>query len=593
MGQLYEQQPSPYAPSAGRGTQGISEGLSLNNTLPVAKPPLPTGPKPAPAPVDAAAPIAAEPSLDKMSDVDLELAISNGRTSDDPATIHRGLSAASIAEGRAGQLLGAEQDKKTLEEKTKKAEIDKQFAESQKDLTQKQQKILDSEHGSFAPTKETAKDIAGIFSLMTLATFGSGTVGKYHGMTALASLTGAMKGYKEGRDDLYKKEMDNYNKSLAEYTKHQENLLKQVELSQKLLSTDKEAAMSAAQAAIAMDTGGIASLKLRQGNYKEAIKILEHNLKTAEQAKKDADHLKETKRHNEEFEKIANRKIDIRLDNQGMKGELVTGPDGKMYRVVGNKLEEIEGSVPGMAKLGAPGKGAGISGTAAGQVERLTQSMTQVSGAIKSLASLPVTTTGPMFAEKNFNSIFTVPLSALNQKMSADSAQMLQTRMSGVARNLASLETGGAATGLVGLAQSIQDGVGIKGGAKLYVSLDKLAEMRRIVDDSARAVYASSKYTEDQKNLVRQNVEIVHTAIPFTQDDITNALKAAEGKSPKIPKEDKNLSFTEFVEKHGIGKTEEPVKKEGKQKAKPGEEVHVDANGNKAVKRNNAWVEVE
>ena len=62
---------------------------------------------------------------------------------------------------------------------------------------------------------------------MTLATFGSGTVGKYHGMTALASLTGAMKGYKEGRDDLYKKEMDNYNKSLAEYTKHQESLLKQ------------------------------------------------------------------------------------------------------------------------------------------------------------------------------------------------------------------------------------------------------------------------------------------------------------------------------------------------------------------------------
>jgi hypothetical protein len=220
--------------------------------------------------------------------------------------------------------------------------------------------------------------------------------------------------------------------------------------------------------------------------------------------------------------------------------------------------------------------------------------MTQVSGAIKSLASLPVTTTSPTLLEKNFNgSIFTAPLSVLNQKMSAESAQMLQTRMSGVARNLASLETGGAATGLVGLAQSIQDGVAIKSGAKLYVALDKLAEMRRIVDDSARAVYASSKYTEDQKALVRQNVEIVHSAIPFTQDDITNALKASEGKSTKIPKEARNLSFTEFVNKYGVGATEEPTQKSGKSKAKPGEEVHQDASGNKAVKRNGDWVEVE
>jgi hypothetical protein len=123
-------------------------------------------------------------------------------------------------------------------------------------------------------------------------------------------------------------------------------------LSQKLLSTDKEAAMSAAQAAIAMDTGGIASLKLRQGNYKEAIKILEHNLNTARQAKKDADNLEEKKAR----DKLTQQRISIQIDNQGKKGELVTGPDGKMYRVVGNKLEEIEGSVPGMNKLSAPGK---------------------------------------------------------------------------------------------------------------------------------------------------------------------------------------------------------------------------------------------
>jgi hypothetical protein len=333
---------------------------------------------------------------------------------------------------------------------------------------------------------------------------------------------------------------------------------------------DKDAGMAEMKRLAAIDNNGMVAMQVRAGRFDEAGKILGHTADAlekeqekraalAQRAAHDAEVLQAKKRHDEMMAELASQRISGRQEKYGAP---YIAPDGTAY-VQNPKtgvFEEAVGLPKGIQKVGTPGKGAGISGTAAGQVERLTQSMTQVSGAIKSLASLPVVTTGPMFAEKNFGSIFTAPLSALNQKISADSAQMLQTRMSGVARNLASLETGGAATGLVGLAQSIQDGVGIKAGAKLYVSLDKLAEMRRIVDDSARAVYASSKYTEDQKNLVRQNVEIVHTAIPFTQDDITNALHAAEGKSPKIPKEDRNLSFTDFVDKHGLGtKQEKPI----------------------------------
>lgn len=362
----YLEQPSPYAGNPGRGTQGISEGLSLNTSLPVPSAPLPTGPKPAPAPVAAApAPVAAapakpaEPSFDTMSDDELYRLSAMAKGSDDREVVARGLTAADLVEQRTNKQLGLLQDKKTLEEKTKKAEIDKDFAEKQRVLTEKQQKILDSEHGHFAPSKETAKDIASIFSIMTFATMGAGTVGKYHGMNALASLTGAMKGYKEGRDDVYKKEMDSYNKSLAEFGKHQEALLKQVELSQKLLSTDKDAAMSAAQAAIAMDTGGMAALKLRQGDYKGTMTILRHRLDAIDRAKKDADNLAEKKRESESRDRLAQQRINITLDRQDAKGELVTGADGTLYRVVGNKLEKIEGDTKGMTRLGTPGKTGG------------------------------------------------------------------------------------------------------------------------------------------------------------------------------------------------------------------------------------------
>jgi hypothetical protein len=185
------------------------------------------------------------------------------------------------------------------------------------------------------------------------------------------------------------------------------------------------------------------------------------------------------------------------------------------------------------------------SGAAAGQIERINNAISQVSGAIKNVADLPVITTTPLYGQKFFNSIFLAPLSVLNQTMDDSTTQMMQTRLVGVARNLATLETGGAATGLVGLQQSIQDGIAIPKGAKLYVALDKIGEMRRIVDDAARTALASNKYTPEQKALIKENLEIVHKSIPFTQDDVTAAVK--KGLDPKLTDSQKKLTFTEFA----------------------------------------------
>jgi hypothetical protein len=195
----------------------------------------------------------------------------------------------------------------------------------------------------------------------------------------------------------------------------------------------------------------------------------------------------------------------------------------------------------------------GAGGAVAGQVERMTNAMTQVSGAIQSVADLQITTTAPLFGQKDFKGLFTAPLSALNQKISKTTSQLLQGRMVGVARNLASLETGGAATGLAGLTDSIQAGISIPAGAKMHVALDRLAEMRRIVEDAGRAALSSSKYTEEQKQLIRENIKIVEKAIPFTLQDVVDAVNTTGGKSPKVPKEDQNLSFTQYVNKYGVG----------------------------------------
>ena len=184
------------------------------------------------------------------------------------------------------------------------------------------------------------------------------------------------------------------------------------------------------------------------------------------------------------------------------------------------------------------------SGKESPQATRVIQAFTQTADALQNVANLPITT-GPLFQQKQFGSLYTAPLSALNQKLSDDTSQMLQTRMTGVARGLAALESGGAATGLVGLTDSIEKGVFIPAGASLGVTLDKLGEMRRIVESSGKAQLNDPRLSPERKALIQQELDIVRTAIPFTQSDVDKAMKASK-KNP-------NVSFTEFATSKPVG----------------------------------------
>ena len=88
--------------------------------------------------------------------------------------------------------------------------------------------------------------------------------------------------------------------------------------------------------------------------------------------------------------------------------------------------------------------------------------------------------------------------------------------------------------------------------ALLAVPLDKLAEMRRIVEDSARTALSSKKYTPEQHALIKENLEIVRKVIPFDQGDIDKAVKTGSGKPGAVEGADKSLTFTEFAQKHAI-----------------------------------------
>jgi hypothetical protein len=401
----------------------------------------------------------------------------------------------------------------------------KKYGEEEKAARQAYEGKLEAEPlPAFVPTKDTMQDIAGLFSVISVIGALVGGSGKMAAQRAMGAMNGMMEGYRKGRADLYKQERNQFDANFKSMIQKHTEFRKEMEDAVKLAATNKEAGQAAAELAAAKAGSPIIQAMVRQGRLVDAYKTMDESQKGVNDAVK-----MEQKARAEEAKAEQHRADMVQRERQ---------------------QRETMAQRERLATMKAAG---GAGGAASGQIERMVNAMSQVSGAINSLAQLPVTTSSPVFGQKEFSGLFTAPLSVLNQKMSKETSQMMQDRLTGVGRNLASLETGGAATGLADLTKSIQAGVGIPAGAKLHVALDKLAEMRRIVEDAGRAALSSSKYTEEQKQLIRENIAIVEKAIPFTLQDVVDAVNTSGGKSPKVPKQDQNLSFTQYVNKYGVG----------------------------------------
>jgi hypothetical protein len=434
-------------------------------------------------------------------------------------------------EKRQGTELKAAKDVALAEYEQKGAELGIQSelagkkAEKQRELrTELQQEISGLEKQMFpAPerkmTQEDATSYAQLASVVATLGLMLGGGAKGSAKVALSAMNGMMKGWQAGRKDLWERESKTFEAELRKMKAQNDDVNRRIERAMKLMPLKRDEALSELEAASYISSQGILPKSLNTGNYRAALSTLQSmNKEFGALQQLQFKHAQEERRHQETL---------------ALRRQQIAAAQAKAQ--------------------------AKTSGAAAGAIERMTQSMSQVSGAINSLASLPVTTTGTVFGPSDFKGLFTVPLSALNNKISEETAQMLRTRMVGVARGLASLETGGAATGLVGLTQKIEQGVDIPAGTPVRVALDKLAEMRRIVEDSARAALKSDKYSESQKALIKENVQIVEHAIPFTQQDVLDSYLASQGKALKVPKKDRNISFTDFVTTYGLGKPKEPL----------------------------------
>jgi hypothetical protein len=115
------------------------------------------------------------------------------------------------------------------------------YANTQRQLTQDLDRRL-RPIPEFVPTQETARDIGMLGSLLMLA--GATLGGKARGgsLMAVQSMTGMMNGYRQGRQDLYQRERQNFETGVRQVQAQNQQLQEAFSRAQRLAQTDMDAA---------------------------------------------------------------------------------------------------------------------------------------------------------------------------------------------------------------------------------------------------------------------------------------------------------------------------------------------------------------
>lgn len=178
----------------------------------------------------------------------------------------------------------ARQQQKMIEA-TGERDVKKREADSVRGAQEGYQKQLETEPlPAFIPDKESAKDIAGLFSMVSVMGMLLGGGGKLNAMQALSAMNGMLEGHQKGRADLYKKQATEFDKNFKAMTKKHEEFRKKMEDAVKLAAVDKEAGMADAKMAAVESGSDIIKAMVDRGEIVRALKTLNDTVQGREAA---------------------------------------------------------------------------------------------------------------------------------------------------------------------------------------------------------------------------------------------------------------------------------------------------------------------
>ena len=314
---------------------------------------------------------------------------------------------------------------------------------------------------------QTKEGMMGLAALLPVAGTFFGGKGLTSATGAMQAMTGLVKGYQEGNQQRIAFEQKKYDDAIKEFDRHQQNIKTAFDMALKNAQTNQ----NAAQAKLKMDLYTLNSPMLAELVEKQGI------VKTAEANIQMIDNVAKMRLQHEE-------KVNIAREVAGLKSGTKIADAGKRM------INATAGAASGLEAI------AGIKGG---------------------------TTTGilPFLGTKE--GITSFLSTKAGRQLTSDDAKILDVYYTGIARNLAAIEASGAATGLVGLTKSFENLKPMVGDSN-YVVAAKLADAKRIVEETMKAAISSDTLTADQKKTASNLIARIEKAIPFTVEDVNKSV---------------------------------------------------------------------
>jgi len=232
------------------------------------------------------------------------------------------------------QLAGKEQEQKVagLEQKMQLQETQATELRDLPERTNLNTARQELASAAFVPTKESAQDIATIFSLTGIIGMAIGGGAKDNAYAAMAGMNGMLEGYKKGRADIYKRERESFDKNLKSLQTKVQTLQQELTDAIQLKQQDFRAGETAIEIALAKSGSDLLDLKRKKNGDMAA-------LETVVQTGKDVDSL--VKMSNDQFKQAEDRKFKER--------ELAQQERLRMAQMAQTKaLAELKGTTGGL-----------------------------------------------------------------------------------------------------------------------------------------------------------------------------------------------------------------------------------------------------
>ena len=433
------------------------------------------------------------------------------------------------------------EQKRTVEREEQKLQLRQEEAKMAQESPERQALKLardELKNAAFVPSKDNAKDMATMFSLIGIVGMAVGGEGKLSAYNTMGAMNGMLEGYQKGRADIYKREKDIFEKNIKVLQNKVTILQSELQEALQTYRTNRELGEQQAEIAFAKAGSKIGDAILKQRGIQRAVEYIDGVSKdTSSLVALRNNQVKRAEDMAFKERQLEQQKLD-RQEARNLRLAQTTKPqyqlieqDGKVVAIDlrNPTAPPVEtGIQAGAKKFGSAGQGGAANNRYAFNIH---ESGMQATNDLLNITSLPANTVLGTFAGMTGQSGNTLISSLKNtfaRKITPDDQRLMQQMISGLEYNMARALGGGYANSSAKAVLDIYKQQVAQQGDSAAAQAMFLARMKQELKVLFKAFKnhpgSNSGYVAD----FQQASNLLDKNIPFEVNDVSNAIRGSK-----------------------------------------------------------------